>query len=174
MYYTDTTRNTYQVPVPGIYSKQQFSAGNPIALLHEKGDAVKIERRPTSPNTCRLCARSLWTLLRPLAGDDGSMDAHYFTFRRKSAAITATLMWTSVSVATGYRGNLRVSTARATAHCASTANATVVATARAVVLSVENSVVPTMATHGSPRKLPLQFRRRKTTAISTAFRGHPW
>ena len=88
--------------------------------------------------------------------------------------MTAALPWTYVGAAKGYRGNPRVPAARATPHGASTANATVVATARAVVLSVENSVVPTMATHGSPRKLPLQFRRRKTTAISTAFRGHPW
>ena len=68
--------------------------------------------------------------------------------------MTATFPWASVGVDTGYRGNPRVSTARATAHDASTANATVVATARAAVLSVANSVVPTMATHGSPRQLP--------------------
>ena len=28
-YYAETTRTTYQVPVPGIYSKQHFSAGTP-------------------------------------------------------------------------------------------------------------------------------------------------
>ena len=41
--------HTYQVPVPGIYSKQQFAAGTPIVLLYEKGDAVRIEPRPPSP-----------------------------------------------------------------------------------------------------------------------------
>ena len=62
--YTETTRSTYQVPVPGICSKQQFAAGTPIALLYETGDAVRIDRRPPSPNTCRLCARSSRTLFR--------------------------------------------------------------------------------------------------------------
>ena len=84
--------------------------------------------------------------------------------------MTAALPWTSVGVATGYRGNPRVSTARATAHGASTANATVVATARAAVLSVANFVVPTVATHGSPRQLPRQFPR---TSNHSNFHGHP-
>ena len=55
--------------VPGIYtrSKQQFAAGTPIVLLYEKGDAVRIEPRPPSPNTCRLCACSSRTLFRPQA-----------------------------------------------------------------------------------------------------------
>ena len=53
--------------VPGIYSKQQFVAGTPIVLLYEKGDAVRIEARPPSPNTCRLCARSSRGLFRPQA-----------------------------------------------------------------------------------------------------------
>ena len=96
--------------------------------------------------------------------------------------MTAELPWTSVGVAKGYRGNSQVSTASATAHgtstanatvvftaCAavlstasatahgtSTANATVVFTACAAVLSVANSVVPTMATHGCPWQLPPQ------------------
>ena len=60
-YYTETTRTTYQVPVPGIHSKQQFAAGTPIVLLYEKSDAVRIEPRPCL-NTCRLCARSSRTL----------------------------------------------------------------------------------------------------------------
>ena len=84
--------------------------------------------------------------------------------------MTAALPWTSMGVATDYRGNPRVSTARATAHGASTAHATVVATARAAVLSVANSVVPTMATHGSPRQLPRQFPR---TSNHSNFDGHP-
>ena len=71
--------------------------------------------------------------------------------------MTAELPWTSVGVATGYRGNPRVSTESATAHGTSTANAMVMATARAAVLSAANFVVSTMATHGSPRQLPRQF-----------------
>ena len=92
--------------------------------------------------------------------------------------MTAAFPWTSVGVATGYRGTPRVSKARATAHGASTANATVVATASAAVLSVANSVVPTMAIHGHPRQSSdtRQLPRKSTAiaiAISRAFRGHP-
>ena len=36
-----------------IRSKQQFAAGTSIVLLYEKGDAVRIEPRPPSPNACR-------------------------------------------------------------------------------------------------------------------------
>ena len=61
--------------------------------------------------------------------------------------MTAALPWIFVGAVTGYRGNPRVSTASATAHGASTVNATVVATARAAILSVANSVVITIATH---------------------------
>ena len=71
-YYTETTRTTYEVPVPGIYSKQHFAAGTPIVLLYEKGDAVRIEPRPPSPNTCRFCARSSMTLFRHQASGDGT------------------------------------------------------------------------------------------------------
>ena len=88
------------------------------------------------------------------------------TFLWKSAATTAELPWTSVGVATGNYGNPRVltasdtvhgtSTASATAHDTSAANDTVVVTTRAAVLSVANSVVPTMTTHGRPRQLPRQ------------------
>ena len=48
--------------------------------------------------------------------------------------MTAEFPWNSVSVASGYRRNPRVSTASATAHGTSTVNATVVATARHVPL----------------------------------------
>ena len=71
--------------------------------------------------------------------------------------MTAALPWTSVVVATGYRGNPRFSTTRATAHGGP---------------SAANSVVPTMATHGSPRKFHGNFRGRPTTATPTAVRGH--
>ena len=73
-YCTETTHvyTTYQVPVPGIYSKQQFAAGTPIVLLYEKGDAVRIEPRPPSPDTCRFCVRSSRTLFRPQASGDGT------------------------------------------------------------------------------------------------------
>ena len=42
----------------------------------------------------------------------------------------------------------------------------------AAVLSVTNSVVPTMATHGNPRKLPWQFPR-PSAVIATATRQSP-
>ena len=104
---------------------------------------------------------------------------HIFDFWWRSAAMTPGLPWTSVGVATGYRGNWRVSTERATVHGASTANATVVATARATVLSVANSVVLAMPTNGRPRRLPRQLPRtlnhsyihghlRPSAAIATA------
>ena len=34
-----------------------------LVVYEEKGHAVRIDPRPPSPSTCRLCARSLWTLL---------------------------------------------------------------------------------------------------------------
>ena len=73
-YYTETTRSTYQVlvPVPGIYSQRQFAAGAPIVLRYEKGYAVRIEPRPPSINTCRLCASSSRTLFWPQASGDGT------------------------------------------------------------------------------------------------------
>ena len=82
--------------------------------------------------------------------------------------MTVALPWSSVGRSTGYRGNPRVSTARATAfHCTwrSTASATIVAMARTTVLSVATSAVPIMATHGS------------TTATVTAYSmatSMPW
>ena len=46
-------------------------AGTPIVLLYEEGDAVRIEPRPSSPSTRRLCARSSRRLFRPQAsGED--------------------------------------------------------------------------------------------------------
>ena len=105
-------------------------------------------------------------------------DAHYLTFWRRSAAMTAAFPWTSVGVTTGYRGNPRVFAAIATAHGTSTANAMVWATARAAVLSAANSVVLTRATHGSSqqlprqRKLPFQFPR-PSAAIATVTRQSP-
>ena len=47
-------------------------ASAPIVLLYEKGDAVRIEPRPPSPSTCRLCARSSRTLFWPRASGDGT------------------------------------------------------------------------------------------------------
>ena len=114
-------------------------------------------------------ARSICELPYSQEGSPPRMDAHYMTFWRRSAAMTAELSWIPMGVATGYRGNPRVSTASATAHGPSTANATVVATVRAAVLSVAKSVVPTMATHGSPRQLPRQFPR---TSNHSNFHGH--
>ena len=48
----------YRYHVPGIHSKYQFAAGTPIVLLYEKGDAVRIEPRRPSPNTCAASARA--------------------------------------------------------------------------------------------------------------------
>ena len=42
-------------------------------------------------------------------------DAHYLTLRWRSVAATVALPWSSVGLATGYRGNPGGSTARATA-----------------------------------------------------------
>ena len=95
--------------------------------------------------------------------------------------MTAELPQTSEDVATGCRGNSRVSAASVTAHGTSTESARVVATARAAGLSVANSVVQSMATHGSPRQLPRKFTRkfprklplqfpRPSAVISTATR----
>ena len=92
--------------------------------------------------------------------------------------MTAEFPWTSVGVATGYRGNPRISAPGFPrqffkAHGTSTANAKVVATARAAVLFGANSVVPTIAAHGSPRrKLPWLFSRL-SAAIATATRQSP-
>ena len=66
--------HTYQVLncTRYLYSKQQLAAGTPIVLLYEKGDPVRIEPRPPSPNTCRLCAHSSRTLCRPQASGDST------------------------------------------------------------------------------------------------------
>ena len=45
-------------------SSQQVPRLSYCCTKSEKGDAVRIEPRPPSPNTCRLCARSLRTLFR--------------------------------------------------------------------------------------------------------------
>ena len=87
--------------------------------------------------------------------------------------MTAEHPWTSASVAKGYRGNPRVSTASATAHDTSTANATVVAIARAAVFPLANSVVPAMPTDECSRQWPRPRDNdpggpRKSAAIATA------
>ena len=66
--------------------------------------------------------------------------------------MTVALPWSSVGLATGYRGIRGFplqGSPLSTVHGASTASAAVVTMARAAVLSVATSVVPTMATHGS-------------------------
>ena len=74
-YDTETTRTTYQV----LFSSSTYccrftssTAGTLIALLYEKGDAVRIEPPPPSLSTCRLSARSSRTLFRPQASGDGT------------------------------------------------------------------------------------------------------
>ena len=76
----------------------------------------------------------------------------------------------SLGVATAYRRSPRVSTA----------NPTMVVTARAAVLSVANCVARNTATHVSPRQLPRHFPRnlpwqfsRLSAAIATATRQLP-
>ena len=90
---TETTRTTYDTSnryqVPGIYSKQLFAPGTPIALLYEKSDAVRIEPRPPSPNTCHLCARSSRTLIRPQANGDGTRMQGVLGESRQSSIVSA-------------------------------------------------------------------------------------
>ena len=75
-YDTETTCTTYQVP--GIYTAAARTAAAvvysryPDRMLYEKDDAVRIEPRPPSPSTCRLCARISRTLLRPQPSGDGT------------------------------------------------------------------------------------------------------
>ena len=80
--------NRYRHHVPGIYSKLQFAVGTPIILLYEKGDAVRIEPRSPSPNTCRLCARSSRTLFRPQASGDGTRVKGVFGESRASCQLS--------------------------------------------------------------------------------------
>ena len=91
-YYTETTRTTYDTryryQVQGIYSKQQFATGTPIVLLYIKGDPVRIEPRPPSPNTCRLCAHSSRTLCRPQASGDSTRMQGVFGESRASCLLS--------------------------------------------------------------------------------------
>ena len=64
------TRYRYQVFIASSSSQQV--PRTPIVLLYEKGYAVRIEPRPPSPNTWRLCARSSRTLFRRQASGDGT------------------------------------------------------------------------------------------------------
>ena len=74
LYYTETTRTTYDTR----YRYQVFRASSSSQQVprsycwYEKGDAVRIEPRPPSPNTCRLCARNSRTLFRPQASGDST------------------------------------------------------------------------------------------------------
>ena len=92
-------------------------------------------------------------------------DAHYLIFWWRSAAMTTALPWTSVGVITVYCGNPLVSTARTTAHGASTANAAVLSVATPWYQPWQPTEVRGHC-HGN-------FRGRQTTAISTAIRGSP-
>ena len=68
----------YHVPGIILYRSSTYCCRcslQQVPRLHsyeEKGDAVRIEPRPPSPNTCRLCARSSRTLVRPQASGDGT------------------------------------------------------------------------------------------------------
>ena len=67
----------YHVPGIILYRSSTYCCRcslQQVPRLHsyeEKGDAVRIEPRPPSPNTCRLCARSSRTLFGPQASGDG-------------------------------------------------------------------------------------------------------
>ena len=58
----------YQVYIQQAAVRSRY----PDRTAVQKGDAVRIEPRPLSPTTCRLCARSSRTLFRPQASGDGS------------------------------------------------------------------------------------------------------
>ena len=86
--------------------------------------------------------------------------------------------WSSVGLATGYRGKSRVSTARPPGFhcpCASTASATVVAMAQPAVLSMAPAVEFAMATYGSTAATATASPMVTSTsiaAIATAFNGN--
>ena len=69
------------------------------------------------------------------------------------------LAWKSALYSGNFHADHGISAAKATRHVAA-------------VLSLEISVVPTMANHGNPRKLPKQFPR-SSVAVSTATRQSP-
>ena len=88
-------------------------------------------------------------------------DAHYSTFlaevRGSDGGTSVNFPWVLPRATVGIdRFPRQVPQLMAT----STANATVLATARAADLSVAHSVVPTMATNGFPRQFPRQFPRK--------------
>ena len=67
--YVPRTKYRYQVVISSSSSQQ---VPRSYCCTYEKGDAVRIEPRPPSPNTCRFCARSWRTLFRPQASGDGT------------------------------------------------------------------------------------------------------
>ena len=69
---TETTRTVGIYTAAVCTAAAVSTAGTPIVLYKEKGDALRIEPRPPSPSTCRLCARSSPTLFRPQASGDGT------------------------------------------------------------------------------------------------------
>ena len=79
--YVDRTYQVgYQLPGTGIYTAAavriaaaEVYSSTPIVLLYDKGDAIRIEPRPSSPSTCRLCARSSRTFFRPQESGDGTL-----------------------------------------------------------------------------------------------------
>ena len=85
--------------------------------------------------------------------------------------MTAEFPCTSVDVATGYRRNPCVFAASGMAYGTSTENAMVVATARAVVLPVEISVVPTIFNRRKSAAIAMAVSAETSVAFSTATRG---
>ena len=101
-----------------VFIQQQFEADTPIVLLCEKGDAVRIEPRPPSPSTCRLCARSSRTLFRPQASVDDTRMQSVLGESRASCRLSSWAESNSVRLkATSVRGARRQLLTMAHIHC---------------------------------------------------------
>ena len=124
--------------------------------------STELPIRPSRAHTVRQQRHwnALTNCILPFYARYNSTDARYLTLWLRSAAMTTDVGCTSVSVVTG--NHPHVDTAKATAYC-TTKNATVEVVVRVTGISVANSIVPTIATHGSP----WQFRRN-------VMRNHPW
>ena len=82
------------------------------------------------------------------------------------------LPWVLPRVTVEIRGFPRQGPRLSTVHGAPTAGATVVAMARAAVLSVATSVVPTMATHGSTTAAATAYSMLTSASIAAAINGN--
>ena len=98
------------------------------------------------------------------------------TFWWRAAAVTVTLPWSSVGLATGYRGNPRVSTARATAfHCTSHFHGKCRGCGHGTCRgSVRGNLRGTnhMATHGNTTATATTYSMATSTSIAAAIHGN--